>query len=48
VSDHPAATVSGEYWYHRQRQTPAAEARDPEFQDQLAAKLAELTGASLF
>jgi NAD(P)-dependent dehydrogenase (short-subunit alcohol dehydrogenase family) len=48
VSDDPAATVSGGDWYHRQRQTPAAEVSDPGFQDQLAAKLAELTGVSLF
>jgi NAD(P)-dependent dehydrogenase (short-subunit alcohol dehydrogenase family) len=48
VSDDPAATVSGGYWYHRQRQTPAAEVSDPGFQDQLAARLAELTDVSLF
>jgi NAD(P)-dependent dehydrogenase (short-subunit alcohol dehydrogenase family) len=48
VSDDPAATVSGGYWYHRQRQTPAPEVSDPGFQAQLAAKLAELTGISLF
>jgi NAD(P)-dependent dehydrogenase (short-subunit alcohol dehydrogenase family) len=48
VSDDPAATVSGGYWYHRQQQTPAAEVSDPGFQDQLAAKLAELTSVSLF
>jgi NAD(P)-dependent dehydrogenase (short-subunit alcohol dehydrogenase family) len=48
VSDDPAATVSGGYCYHRQRQTPAAEVSDPGFQGQLAAKLAELTGVSLF
>lgn len=48
VSDDPAATVSGGYWYHRQRQSPAAEVSDPGFQDRLVAKLAELTGVSLF
>jgi NAD(P)-dependent dehydrogenase (short-subunit alcohol dehydrogenase family) len=48
VSDDSAATVSGGYWYHRQRQAPAAEASDPRFQDRLAGKLAELTGLSLF
>jgi hypothetical protein len=31
-----------------QQQTPAAEVSDPGFQDQLAAKLAELTSVSLF
>jgi NAD(P)-dependent dehydrogenase (short-subunit alcohol dehydrogenase family) len=48
VSDDPAATVSGGYWHHRQRQTPAAEVSDPGFQDLLVEKLAELTGVSLF
>ena len=48
VSDEPAATVSGGYWYHRQRQTPAAEVSDPGFQDQLAATLAALTSVALF
>jgi NAD(P)-dependent dehydrogenase (short-subunit alcohol dehydrogenase family) len=47
ASDDPAATVSGLYWHHRRRQTPAAEASDPRFQDRLAATLAELTGVSL-
>jgi NAD(P)-dependent dehydrogenase (short-subunit alcohol dehydrogenase family) len=44
VSNDAAATVSGGYWYHRQRQAPAAQARDPAFQDRLAA----LTGVTLF
>jgi hypothetical protein len=44
----PAATVSGGYWYHRQQQTPAREARDPAFQDQLMDRLAALTGIALF
>jgi NAD(P)-dependent dehydrogenase (short-subunit alcohol dehydrogenase family) len=48
VSDDPAATVSGGYWHHRRLQTPATEATDPGFQDQLTAKLAELTGVALF
>ena len=43
-----AATVSGGYWYHRQRQEPAAPARDPAFQDQLMDRLAALTGVALF
>ena len=47
VSDDDAATVSGGYWYHRQRQTPAAQARDPAFQDQLMDRLAALTGVAL-
>jgi NAD(P)-dependent dehydrogenase (short-subunit alcohol dehydrogenase family) len=48
VSNDPAATVSGGYWYHRQRQEPAAQARDPAFQDQLMDRLAALTGVALF
>ena len=48
VSKDAAATVTGGYWYHRQRQEPAAEARDLAFQDQLMAQLAALTGVALF
>ena len=48
VSSDTAATVTGGYWYHRQRQEPAAEARDPAFQDQLMGRLAALTGVALF
>jgi NAD(P)-dependent dehydrogenase (short-subunit alcohol dehydrogenase family) len=48
VSDDPAATVSGRYWHHRRPQVPAKEASDPRFQDQLSARLAELTGVPLF
>ncbi|MGN6792320.1 MAG: SDR family NAD(P)-dependent oxidoreductase [Streptosporangiaceae bacterium] len=47
VSNDAAATVSGGYWYHRQRQAPAREALDPAFQDQLMAQLAALTGVAL-
>ncbi len=48
VSNDTAATVSGGYWYHRQRQEPAPQARDPAFQDQLMDRLAALTGVMLF
>jgi NAD(P)-dependent dehydrogenase (short-subunit alcohol dehydrogenase family) len=48
VSDDHAATVSGRYWHHRRPQTPAKEASDSRFQDQLSAKLAEVTGLPLF
>jgi NAD(P)-dependent dehydrogenase (short-subunit alcohol dehydrogenase family) len=48
VSHDTAATVSGGYWYHRQRREPAAEACDPAFQDQLMDRLAALTGVALF
>jgi hypothetical protein len=48
VGDDPAATVSGRYWRHRRSQTPLRDVEDPVFQDQVSAKLAELTGLSLF
>ena len=48
VSNDAAAKVSGGYWYHRQRQEPAAEARDMRFQDGLIDLLAELTGVAVF
>src|SRR5215470_2008452 len=48
VSDDPAARVSGAYWFHRQRQAPAAEAAVVHFQDQLLSTLAKLTGVSIF
>ena len=47
VSNDAAATVSGGYWYHRQRQAAAAPTRDPAFQDQLMDRLAALTGVAL-
>jgi NAD(P)-dependent dehydrogenase (short-subunit alcohol dehydrogenase family) len=48
VSDDPAAAVSGRYWHHRRTLTPARDASDSRFQDELSARLAELTGVSLF
>jgi len=48
VSDDAAARVSGRYWYHRRPQIAAKDASDLRFQDQLSARLAELTGVSLF
>jgi hypothetical protein len=47
LSDDAAATVSGGYWYHRQRQAPAPPALDPAFQDQLLDQRAELAGVTL-
>jgi NAD(P)-dependent dehydrogenase (short-subunit alcohol dehydrogenase family) len=41
------ATVSGRYWHHRRQQTPSNEATNAVFQDQLLAKLSELSGVSL-
>jgi NAD(P)-dependent dehydrogenase (short-subunit alcohol dehydrogenase family) len=48
TSDDPAATVSGRYWHHRRPQMPAKEVEDAVFQDELALKLADLTGVTLF
>ncbi|HEX3407390.1 MAG TPA: SDR family NAD(P)-dependent oxidoreductase [Caulobacteraceae bacterium] len=48
ASDAPDAHVTGGYWHDRRQQAPAAEALDPAFQDDLAARLAELTGLRLF
>lgn len=48
VSDDPAVRVSGRYWHHREQQKPAAAALDPEFQERLITRLAELTGLPLF
>jgi len=48
VSNDSAATVSGGYWYHQQREAPAREARDPAFQNKLMDRLAALTRIRLF
>jgi NAD(P)-dependent dehydrogenase (short-subunit alcohol dehydrogenase family) len=48
ASNDPAARVSGGYWHHRKRKTPAAETLDAGFQDRLVENLAELTGVALF
>jgi NAD(P)-dependent dehydrogenase (short-subunit alcohol dehydrogenase family) len=48
ASDDPAATVTGGYWHHRRRRAPAGQASDRAFQDELCAKLAELSGVPLF
>lgn len=47
VSEDQAAMVSGRYWHHMRQQEPASEAADSEFQDQLIAKLGELTGVAV-
>jgi hypothetical protein len=48
VTDDRAAPISGRYWHDRPSETPAREALDPRFQDQVSAQLAELTGVPLF
>jgi NAD(P)-dependent dehydrogenase (short-subunit alcohol dehydrogenase family) len=47
ASNEPAAKVSGGYWHDLRQEQPASEAADPAFQDQLVAKLGELTGVAL-
>jgi NAD(P)-dependent dehydrogenase (short-subunit alcohol dehydrogenase family) len=47
VSDEPDAFVTGRYWHHLRQEQPASEVSDAEFQDQLIAKLGELTGVAL-
>jgi NAD(P)-dependent dehydrogenase (short-subunit alcohol dehydrogenase family) len=47
VSDDPAARVTGRYWHHLRQEQPASEASNPEFQDQLIAKLDGLTSVAL-
>lgn len=48
TSDDTAARSSGKYWYHRSPRPPAPQATQAEFQDELMAKLASLTGYRLF
>jgi len=47
TSDDPSAKTSGEYWFHRKPQKPAAAALDVAFQDRLITRLSELTGVAL-
>jgi len=47
VSDDPAAQVSGRYWHNQRQEQPAPEAADPAFQDELLARLAEMTSVEL-
>jgi NAD(P)-dependent dehydrogenase (short-subunit alcohol dehydrogenase family) len=47
VSDDPAATVTGRYFYHQRPRDPAPAASDVELQDALLAYCAELTGVAL-
>jgi NAD(P)-dependent dehydrogenase (short-subunit alcohol dehydrogenase family) len=47
VSNDPASQASGGLWHHQRRIPPAAEVSDQDFQDQLIARLAALTGIQL-
>jgi NAD(P)-dependent dehydrogenase (short-subunit alcohol dehydrogenase family) len=46
VSNEPAASVSGEYFYHLQRRTPLKETRDAERQDALLEICRSLSGVA--
>jgi hypothetical protein len=47
VSDDPLATVTGQYFYHRQQRDPAATTRNAALQDALLDYCAELAGTAL-
>jgi NAD(P)-dependent dehydrogenase (short-subunit alcohol dehydrogenase family) len=47
VSEEPRALVSGGYWHDLQMEDPAGEALRAKFQDELFARLADLTGVAL-
>jgi NAD(P)-dependent dehydrogenase (short-subunit alcohol dehydrogenase family) len=47
VSNEAAAMVSGRYWHHMRQEQPAREVTEPTFQEELIAKLGELTGVAL-
>jgi hypothetical protein len=47
VSDDPAATASGAYFYHKARRAPHPAVTDTEVQEGLLAACAELTGTPL-
>ena len=47
VSDDPAATVTGEYFYHMRRRTPHPGTRDPERQEKLFEACKKFSGVDL-
>jgi NAD(P)-dependent dehydrogenase (short-subunit alcohol dehydrogenase family) len=47
VSDDPAATTTGRYWFHQQTERPAPAVDDVEFQAALLERLEALTGVAL-
>jgi NAD(P)-dependent dehydrogenase (short-subunit alcohol dehydrogenase family) len=47
VSEEAAAMVSGRYWHHMRQELPARDVTEPTFQDELIAKLGEVTGVEL-
>ncbi|MBL7253000.1 SDR family NAD(P)-dependent oxidoreductase [Paractinoplanes lichenicola] len=47
TSDDPRALTTGGYWYHQRRQNPHPAAARADFQNELLAALADLTGVTL-
>jgi len=47
TSRDPAALVSSRYWHRMRQEQPAREAMDEAFQEQLVARLAQVTGVAL-
>lgn len=47
ASADPAALVSGRYWRRQRQERPAPQAKDEDFQEELLARLSELTGVGL-
>lgn len=47
ISDDPRARFNGGYWHNLERQKPASEVTDVDFQDRLLFSLRELTGIEL-
>jgi hypothetical protein len=47
VSDDPAASVSGEYFYHMEKRDPLPAARDVSIQDRLLDFCSRVTGMEL-
>ena len=46
ASDDPAAQESGAYWRHMRRQPPDPKVSDPDFQDEVIARFAALSGVA--
>ena len=47
VSDDPAATVAGQYFYHKQPRKPHGATRTPELQERLLAECSRLSGVDM-
>jgi NAD(P)-dependent dehydrogenase (short-subunit alcohol dehydrogenase family) len=47
VSNEPAARVSGRYWHRLRQEQPAGQALEVAYQDELLARLGEISGVAL-